>query len=103
MKRTYISFDISKDGKLLQNLTLKGYWRCGGKLTQDILGPERSLVVNGNKVDGVIVESENGGASPIRYELHAIISGNTAEGNFRMNINGLGCDTYNLNFIANKK
>ena len=103
MKQTYISFDISADGKQLQNLTFKGYWRCDGKLTQDIMGPEKSFAIVGNKVDGVIVEPEGGGATATRYELHASFSGNKAEGTFRMNINGLGCDTHKLTWTAEKK
>ena len=103
MKQTYISFDISPDGKQLQNLTFKGYWRCSGKLTQDILGPEKSFSLKGNKVDGIIVEPEDGGATATRYELHATLNGAKAEGTFRMNINGLGCDTYVLTWTAERK
>ena len=103
MKKTYISFDVSADGKQLQELTFKGYWRCDGKLTQDIMGPQKNFSIVGNKVDGVIVEPEGGGATATRYELHAVFNGNKAEGTFRMNINGLGCDTYKLNWTAEKK
>ena len=103
MKQTFISFDVSADGKQIQNLTFKGYWRCSGKLTQDIMGPKKSFTITGNKADGVIVEPEGGGATATRYELHATFTGNTAEGTFRMNINGLGCDTYKLNWVADRK
>jgi hypothetical protein len=103
MKQTFISFDVSADGKKLEGLTFKGYWRCDGKLTQDIMGPEKSFAIAGNKVNGVIVEPEGGGATATRYELHAIFNGNKAEGTFRMNINGLGCDTYKLTWTAEKK
>ena len=103
MKQTFISFDVSADGKQIQNLTFKGYWRCSGKLTQDIMGPEKNFTITGNKADGVIVEPEDGGATATRYELHATFTGNKAEGTFRMNINGLGCDTYKLNWVAEKK
>lgn len=103
MKQTFISFDVSADGKQIQNLTFKGYWRCSGKLTQDIMGPQKSFTITGNKADGVIVEPEGGGASATRYELHATFNGNKAEGTFRMNINGLSCDTYKLNWVAEKK
>lgn len=103
MKQTYISFDVSADGKQLQDLTFKGYWRCDGKLTQDIMGPQKSFTITGNKVDGVLVEPEGGGASATRYELHATFNGYKAEGTFRMNINGLGCDTYKLNWVAERK
>lgn len=103
MKQTYISFDVSADGKQLQNLTFKGYWRCGGQLDQTTLGPEKSFAILNNKVDGSITEPEGGGATATRYELHAILKGNKAEGTFRMNINALGCDTYKLTWTAQTK
>lgn len=103
MKGAKISFDISDDGKELKELTFQGYWRCDGSLDLTTLGPKKSFSIQNNKADGVIVEPEGGGASAIRYELHAVIKGNTAEGSFRMNINGLGCDTYKLNWTAQKK
>jgi hypothetical protein len=103
MKGAKISFDISKDGKELKDLTFEGYWRCDGKLDLTTLGPEKSFAVENNKVDGVIVEPEDGGASAARFELHAAINDDKAEGTFRMNINGLGCDTYQLNWTASKK
>jgi len=103
MKGAKISFDISDDGKELKELTFQGYWRCEGKLDLTTLGPQKSFAIENNKVDGVIVEPEGGGATAVRYELHATINGDTAEGTFRMNLNGLGCDTYKLNFTAKKK
>lgn len=103
MKETFISFDVSADGKKVEALTFKGYWRCDGKLTQDIMGPEKSFAIVDNRVDGVIVEPEGGGATATRYELQASFHGTTAEGTFRMNINGLGCDTYKLNWVAERK
>jgi hypothetical protein len=103
MKGAKISFDISGDGKELKDLTFQGYWRCDGKLDLTTLGPEKSFAIKNNKVDGVIVEPEGGGATAARFELHATINGNKAEGTFRMNINGLGCDTYKLNWTASRK
>ena len=103
MKQTYISFDVSADGKQLENLTFKGYWYCSGKLTQDIMGPEKSFAIKNNKVDGVITEPEGGGATATRYELKATFKGNKAEGSFRMNLNALGCDTRVLTWTAAKK
>jgi len=103
MKGARISFDISEDGKELKDLTFGGYWRCDGKLDLTTLGPEKSFVIQNNKVDGVITEPESGGASAARFELHAAINGDKAEGTFRMNINGLGCDTYKLNWTASRK
>jgi hypothetical protein len=103
MKQTYISFDISADGKSLEGLTFKGWWRCSGSLEQTTLGPKKSFSIQNNKVDGVITDPENGGSSAIRYELHATISGAKAEGSFRMNLNALSCDTYVLKFVATRK
>ncbi|MDQ3279330.1 MAG: hypothetical protein M3Q06_13455 [Bacteroidota bacterium] len=99
MKETFISFDVSPDGKKLSNLTFKGYWRCNGKLTQDILGPEESFQIKNGVVDGVIIDKE----AYIRYELKATLNGNKAEGTFRMSITGLGCDTYVLKWTASPK
>jgi hypothetical protein len=103
MKETFISFDISEDGKKLENLEFKGYWRCDGKLEQDVLGPEKSFDIIDQKVDGTISEPEDGGATAVRYELHAIFNGEKAEGRFRMNLNALACDTYELTWTAEKK
>jgi hypothetical protein len=103
MKGAKISFDISKDGTELKDLIFQGYWRCEGKLDLTTLGPEKSFSVQNNKADGVIVEPEGGGATAARFELHGTFNGNTAEGTFRMNINGLGCDTYKLKWTAEKK
>jgi hypothetical protein len=103
MKQTYIGFDDSADGKQLENLTFKGYWRCDGKLEQTTLGPEKSFTIVDNKADGSITEPEGGGATATRYELHATLKGNKAEGSFRMNFNALGCDTYKLTWIAQTK
>jgi hypothetical protein len=103
MKGATITFDISEDEKELKELTFQGYWRCEGKLDLTTLGPEKNFSIQGNKIDGVIVEPEGGGATATRYELHATINGDTAQGTFRMNINGLGCDTYLLNWTAKKK
>lgn len=103
MKQTYISFDVTADGKQLKNLTFEGYWYCAGKLTQDIMGPEKSFAITNNAVNGVLVEPEGGGATATRYELKASIRGNKAEGSFRMNLNALGCDTRVLTWTATKK
>lgn len=103
MKKTYISFDVSANGKELRNFTFKGYWHCGGKLELATLGFKKSVAINGNKIDVVVTEPEGGGATATRYELHGIFNGETAAGTFRMNINALGCDTYKLNWVANKK
>lgn len=102
-KGAKISFDISDNQKELKELTFDGYWRCEGKLDLTTLGPEKSFSIQNNKVDGVIVEPEGGGSTAVRFELHATIAGDSTVGTFRMNLNGLGCDTYKLNFSARKK
>lgn len=105
MKGAKISFILSADGKKLKDLTFQGYWRCDGKLELTTVGPSENKsfpVING-KVDGIIVEPENGGATAFRFELHGTINGKQASGTFRMNINALACDTYKLNWTAATK
>ena len=102
MKETFISFDVSEDETKLENLTFKGYWRCDGTLEQTTLGPEKAFDITGGRVDGVIAEPEDGGASAIRFQLKAEFKDGKAAGDFRMNINALACDTYLLNWTAVK-
>ncbi len=103
MKGDKISFDISKDGKKLENLTFTGYWRCSGKLESTTAGPDGAFDIVSNKVSGHISEPPNGGSTAWRFDLDATINGNKAEGTFRMNINNLGCDTYLLKWTATAK
>lgn len=105
MKGAKFSFVLSADGKKVKDVTFQGYWRCDGKLELTTMGPSENKafpVVNG-KVDGIIVEPENGGATAARFELHGIINGKQASGTFRMNINALACDSYKLNWTATAK
>jgi hypothetical protein len=97
MKGDAISFDIK--GNQLQNLTFEGYWRCSGRLEQATLGPEESFAIKNGAVDGVITEPKSG----FRFEIHATIKGNKAEGSIRFSNVGAGCDTYKLNWTATKK
>lgn len=97
MKGDAISFDVK--GNQLQNLTFEGYWRCSGRLDKATLGPEESLPIKNGMVDGVITESKSG----FRFEVHATIKGNKAEGSIRFSNVGAGCDTYKLNWTAVKK
>lgn len=100
MKGDSIFFVISDDGKKLEDLTFKGYWRCNGKLEQTTVGPEGFFEVNDGVVNSALVEPPDGGSTAWRFELQADINATSATGNFRMNINNLGCDTYKLNFTA---
>ncbi|MCC3155907.1 hypothetical protein LJ737_01570 [Hymenobacter sp. 15J16-1T3B] len=100
MKGDKISFDVSPDGKTVSNLLFQGYWRCAGKLEQTSTGPAGSFPVRGGKASGVVVDPPAGGASAWRYEFEAAVGKATAQGSFRMNINGLGCDTYKLQWTA---
>jgi len=100
MKGDSIFFDVSADGKKLQNLTFKGYWRCSGKLEQTTVGPDSSFTIKDGKVDGHISDPPNGGSTAWRFELKADIQPSKASGTFRMNINNLGCDTYVLQWTA---
>jgi len=100
MKGDSISFDISADGKKLENLTFNGYWRCSGKLERTVVGPDGAFTISNNAVNQAISEPPNGGSTAWRFELKALIKGKAASGTFRMNINNLGCDTYELKFTA---
>jgi hypothetical protein len=101
MKGDSLSFDISPDGKKLTNLTFHGWWRCSGKLErQPFAGPKGSYDIVNGKVEGSLAEPPNGGSTSWVFALRATIKGNTASGIFRMNINNLGCDTYELKFEA---
>ena len=100
MKGDSIFFDISADGKRLENLTFKGYWRCSGRLEQTTVGPEGSYTIKDGKVSGHITEPPGGGSTAWRFELDGAIQSNKASGTFRMNINNLGCDTYKLQWTA---
>jgi len=100
MKGDSIFLVLSEDGKKIEDLTFKGYWRCSGKLEQTTAGPEGTFDVKNGIVNGILVEPPDGGATAWRFELQATIDEAKASGTFRMNINNLGCDTYKLNFTA---
>ncbi|WP_207495888.1 hypothetical protein [Aridibaculum aurantiacum] len=100
MKGDSIFFDVSADGKTLENLTFKGYWRCSGKLEQTTVGPDGAFNINNGKVNDHISEPPDGGSTAWRFDLEADINPTSASGTFRMNINNLGCDTYKLNWTA---
>jgi hypothetical protein len=102
-KGAKISFAISPDGKELQDLTFKGYWKCSSGIEQTAIGPKKSFPIANGKIDGVVTEPEGGGSTAWRFELHGTIDKGTAQGTFRMNINNLGCDTYKLNWTATAK
>ena len=98
-----ISFEISADGRKLQNLVFTGYWKCASGLDQISVGPDGSFVIENHKVNGQISEPPDGGSTAWRFELQAQINGEKASGTFRMNINNLGCDTYKLKWEAVRK
>lgn len=101
-KGAKISFNISSDGKRLENLTFDGYWRCSGGIEQITMGPDKSYPIQNGLVAGVITEPENGGSSAFRFDLNATIGSKSASGTLRINLNALGCDTYKLNWTAQK-
>lgn len=94
LKGAKISFDI--DGKELKELTFQGYWRCSGKLELTTLGPKEGFAIKGNQVDGIIKEQG------FYFELHGNFSGNKASGTLRIAFVAGGCDTYKLNWTAEK-
>lgn len=95
LKGAKISFDVK--GSEVKDLTFQGYWRCDGKLELTTLGPEKGFAINGNRVDGVIKESG------FYFELHGNFSGNKASGTLRIAFVAGGCDTYKLNWTAEKE
>jgi len=99
-KGAKLSFTLSADGKQMQNFIFDGYWKCGGAAEHIKAGPEKRFPVVNGKIQGVILEPENGGSSAFRFNLDGIINGKQAHGTFRMSIVGLGCDTYKLNWVA---
>ncbi|RYZ20911.1 MAG: hypothetical protein EOO16_14980 [Chitinophagaceae bacterium] len=100
MKGDSLFFEVSADGRKLQNLTFKGYWRCSGKLEQTRVGPDGSFSIANGKVKGALTEPPSGGSTAWRFEIDASIQKSAAAGTFRMNINNLGCDTYVLRWTA---
>jgi hypothetical protein len=100
MKGDKISFDVTPDGRSVSNVTFQGYWRCSGKLEQTTAGPTHAFPLNAGKASGVVVDPPSGGATAWRFEFDGDIGKAAAKGTFRMNINGLGCDSYKLQWTA---
>ncbi|MBF9239265.1 hypothetical protein I2I05_17875 [Hymenobacter sp. BT683] len=99
MKGDKITFVVSPDGKTLSELTFDGYWRCSGRLERQVVGPKDKFNIVKGKVSGVVLDPPTGGSW--RFELQGNFTGKTAAaGTFRMNITGLGCDTYKLKWTA---
>ncbi len=104
LKGDSIFFDVSANGKKLENLTFKGYWRCNGKLERlAAVGPDGAFDIVNGIAKGHISEPPDGGSTAWRFDIDATIKGKTATGTFRMNINNLGCNTYLLKFTAVQK
>lgn len=99
-KGTKINFQISKDGKTIENLTFNGYWRCGSSTEKIMAGPEKPIPLIKGSFKAIMSDPENGGASAFRFDVNGITKGNNAEGTFRMSITGLSCDTYLLQWTA---
>jgi len=95
LKGAKLSFDIN--GNEVKELTFQGYWRCDGKLELTTLGPKKGFSLKGNSVDGIIKESG------FYFELHGTVSGNKASGTLRIAFTAGGCDTYKLNWTAEKQ
>lgn len=95
LKGAKLSFDV-KNGEV-KDLMFQGYWRCAGKLELTTLGPEKGFVIKGNSVDGIIKESG------FYFELHGNFSGSKASGTLRIAFVAGGCDTYKLNWTAEKE
>ena len=95
MKGAKLSFDV-KNGEV-KDLTFQGYWRCDGKLELTTLGPEKGFAIKGNSVDGILKEEG------FYFELHGTFTGNKASGTLRIAFVAGGCDTYKLNWTAEKQ
>ena len=64
MKGDSIFFDVNASNTRLQNLTFKGYWRCGGKLEREnAAGPTGSFTLVNGKVNDHISDPPDGGSS----------------------------------------
>ena len=102
MKGDSLSFVLAPDGKTVSDLTFKGYWRCSGKLEQQrAAGPTKgTYAVTNGTITGRICEPPNGGSTAWCFDFGGQIAGKTAKGRFRMNINALGCDSYELQWQA---
>lgn len=101
LKGDSIFFDVSANGKKVENIIFKGYWRCGGQL--EIVrgvGPDESFDIKNGEAKGKVSDPPNGGSTAWHFDFAATIKGQEASGTFRMNINNLGCDSYLLKFIA---
>ncbi|GAB2852610.1 hypothetical protein [Hymenobacter ruber] len=101
LKGNTLSFVLAPDGKTVSDFTFKGYWRCDGKLEMlGATGPKGTFAVANGAIKGRLCEPPNGGASAWCFDLGGQITGNTAKGRFRMNINALRCDSYELQWEA---
>jgi hypothetical protein len=99
-KGAKLTFTLSADGKQIKDFVFDGYWRCGSSIEHIKAGPDQNFAVVNGKVQGVILDPENGGSSAFRFNLEGTITGKTAKGTFRMSITGLSCDTFKLNWTA---
>ncbi|GAB3853555.1 hypothetical protein GCM10028822_22450 [Hymenobacter terrigena] len=102
MKGDSLSFVLAPDGKTVSNFTFNGYWRCDGKLErQRAAGPTKgSFTVTNGTIAGRLCEPPNGGATAWCFDVGGQIAGKNATGRFRMNINALRCDSYELKWEA---
>ncbi|RYU80075.1 hypothetical protein [Hymenobacter persicinus] len=101
LKGNTLSFVLAPDGKTISDVTFKGYWRCDGKLEMlGATGPKGTFAVTNGTIAGRLCEPPNGGASAWCFDLGGKLTGKTATGRFRMNINALRCDSYELQWEA---
>ncbi|HEY0039026.1 MAG TPA: hypothetical protein VGB71_00115 [Flavisolibacter sp.] len=95
MKGATISFEV--EGNTLKDLTFQGYWRCDGKLEQTTIGPDGTYTIKGKTVEGIIKESG------FYFELQGTFNGAKASGTLRFAFVAGACDTYKLNWTAEKQ
>lgn len=95
MKGAKISFDVA--GNEVKNLIFHGYWRCDGKLELTTIGPEKSYAIKGKSVDGTLKEQG------FYFALQGTFTGKKAAGTLRFAFASGDCDTYKLNWTAEKE
>lgn len=98
MKGAKISFDISADGKKLNNLTYKGYWHCGGKTEFANYSPDTGYDIIDGKVSGTIQERSTGVL--FEFMIDGNITGSTASGTYNMRLNPGNCMTGTITWTA---
>jgi len=95
MKGATISFEV--EGNQMKDLTFKGYWRCDSEMEKTTIGPDGSYTIKGKTIEG---ELKGDG---VFFEVQGTFNGAKASGTLRFAFVAGGCDTYKLNWTAEKQ